>query len=89
MVLGCVDEQAQWLTITLGKTEQLYYLATGCACSHGWQVGPRFCLNPVRVFDGSFTGRTLYENPSYVSPNAVRAAAKRLAAGKYASKVSV
>lgn len=35
------------------------------------QVGPRFCLNPIKIFEGSFGGRTLYENPKYVSPNAV------------------
>lgn len=44
----------------------------GCAARSSCQVGPRFCLNPVRIFDGSFGGRTLYENPNYVSPNAVR-----------------
>ena len=37
------------------------------------EVGPRACLNPIKIFDGSFGGRTLYENPSYVSPNAVSA----------------
>lgn len=35
------------------------------------EVGPRFCLNPIRIFDGAFGGRTLYESPTYVSPNAV------------------
>ena len=34
-------------------------------------IGPRFVLNPIKVFDGSFGGRTLYENPRYVTPNAV------------------
>ncbi|KAI3457483.1 hypothetical protein Pfo_014146 [Paulownia fortunei] len=33
------------------------------------EVGPRFCLNPIKVFGGSFGGPTLYENPFYVSPN--------------------
>ncbi|KAJ9510337.1 hypothetical protein QJQ45_015813 [Haematococcus lacustris] len=57
-------------------------------CRHDLgQVGPRFCLNPIRIFDGAFGGRTLYENPMYVSPNAVRAAAKKAASGKYVSKV--
>jgi len=51
------------------------------------EVGPRFCLNPVRIFDGAFGGRTLYENPGYVSPNAVRAALKKKVAGKYVAKV--
>lgn len=35
------------------------------------QVGPRFCLNPIKIFAGSFGGPTLYENPFYVSPNQV------------------
>jgi len=33
--------------------------------------GPRFVLNLIKVFEGSFGGPTLYENPSYVTPNAV------------------
>jgi len=51
------------------------------------EVGPRFCLNPIKIFSGSFTGQTLYENPFYVSPNQVRAAEKRKKAGKYAKKI--
>lgn len=35
------------------------------------EVGPRFCLNPIKIFGGSFGGTTLYENPFYVSPNQV------------------
>lgn len=35
------------------------------------QVGPRFCLNPIKIFGGSFGGPTLYENPLYISPNQV------------------
>eukprot|EP01086_Lenisia_limosa_P013068 TRINITY_DN41867_c0_g1_i1.p1 TRINITY_DN41867_c0_g1~~TRINITY_DN41867_c0_g1_i1.p1 ORF type:complete len:288 (+),score=71.41 TRINITY_DN41867_c0_g1_i1:17-880(+) len=41
------------------------------------EIGPRFVLNPLRVFEGSFGGRTLYENDSYISPNEVRAAIRR------------
>ena len=33
--------------------------------------GPRFVLNLVRIFEGSFGGATLYENPNYMSPNEV------------------
>jgi ribosome biogenesis protein BRX1 len=33
--------------------------------------GPRFVLNPIRIFKGSFGGPTLYQNPKYVSPNEV------------------
>ncbi|KAG8071247.1 hypothetical protein GUJ93_ZPchr0006g42997 [Zizania palustris] len=51
------------------------------------EVGPRFCLNPIKIFGGSFSGPTLYENPYYVSPNQIRALEKRKKAGKYAKKV--
>lgn len=37
------------------------------------EIGPRFVLNPIRIFRGSFGGQTLYRNPDYVSPNATRA----------------
>lgn len=40
-----------------------------CLCM---QVGPRFCLNQIKIFGGSFGGPTLYENPFYVAPNQVR-----------------
>ncbi|KAG6422080.1 hypothetical protein SASPL_118643 [Salvia splendens] len=51
------------------------------------EVGPRFCLNPIKLFSGSFGGPTLYENPFYVSPNTIRSMEKRQKAGKYAKKV--
>lgn len=47
------------------------------------EIGPRFVLNPVRVFDGSFGGSTLWANPDYVSPNQVRNAARAQVAMKY------
>jgi hypothetical protein len=28
-------------------------------------------LNPIKVFNGSFGGETMWENPNYVTPNAV------------------
>lgn len=51
------------------------------------EVGPRFCLNPIKIFGGSFGGPTLYENPFYVSPNQIRALQKKQKTGKYAKKV--
>ncbi|KAH0943656.1 hypothetical protein HID58_003293 [Brassica napus] len=51
------------------------------------EVGPRFCLNPIKIFGGSFGGPTLYENPFYVSPNQIRALEKRNKAGKFAKKI--
>ena len=35
------------------------------------EVGPRCCMNPIKVFSGSFGGPVLYDNPAYVSPNKV------------------
>lgn len=51
------------------------------------EVGPRFCLNPIKIFGGSFGGQTLYENPFYVSPNQIRSLVKKKKAGKYTKKV--
>ncbi|KAL0915267.1 hypothetical protein M5K25_015670 [Dendrobium thyrsiflorum] len=51
------------------------------------EVGPRFCLNPIKIFGGSFGGPTLYSNPLYISPNQIRAMEKRKKAGKYVKKV--
>jgi ribosome biogenesis protein BRX1 len=35
------------------------------------EIGPRFTMNLIKIFAGSFGGRTLYENPKYQTPNAV------------------
>ncbi|RAL45647.1 hypothetical protein DM860_009511 [Cuscuta australis] len=51
------------------------------------EVGPRFCLNPIKIFSESFGGQTLYENPFYVSPNQIRSLEKKQKAGRYAKKV--
>lgn len=49
------------------------------------QVGPRACLNPIKIFGGSFGGPVIYDNPAFVSPNAVRAGAgRRLMGGREA-----
>ncbi len=31
-------------------------------------------MNLIKIFDGSFGGPTLYENPHYMAPNVVSAA---------------
>ena len=36
------------------------------------EVGPRLTLNPIKIFAGSFGGPVIYDNPTFVSPNAVR-----------------
>jgi len=51
------------------------------------EIGPRFVLNPIRIFSGSFGGSTLYQNSNYISPNAIRASAKIKYSGKYVNRV--
>ncbi|KAI9011351.1 Brix domain-containing protein [Gaertneriomyces semiglobifer] len=36
------------------------------------EIGPRFVLSIMRIFDGSFGGSTLFANSEFVSPNEVR-----------------
>ena len=43
------------------------------------EIGPRMVLEIIRIFDDSFTGKTLYENPNYVSPTAARSMARLMA----------
>ncbi|XP_022317621.1 ribosome biogenesis protein BRX1 homolog [Crassostrea virginica] len=51
------------------------------------EIGPRFVLNPIRIFEGSFGGPTLYQNPNYVSPNDMRHMMRKRGAQKYMSRV--
>lgn len=43
-------------------------------------------MNPIRMFDGSFGGPTLYENPDFISPNAVRAQHVKRGAANYVQR---
>jgi ribosome biogenesis protein BRX1 len=51
------------------------------------EIGPRFVLQLIKVFSGSFGGPTLYENPQYITPNAHRRATKLAAAFRYKNRV--
>lgn len=52
------------------------------------EIGPRCVLQPIRVFGGSMGGPTLWTNPAYISPNALRQEMHLAKAGKYASRVA-
>lgn len=43
-------------------------------------------LTPIRIFEGSFGGPTVFENPEFISPAAVRASMKRQGGEKYRSR---
>ena len=45
--------------------------------AHLVEIGPRFVLIPIRIFNGSLGGATLYQNPAFVSPNEERSINKR------------
>jgi len=51
------------------------------------EVGPRMVLNPIKIFEGSFCGQTLWENGSYVTPCAKRSLLRRAKAGRYQEKL--
>jgi ribosome biogenesis protein BRX1 len=36
------------------------------------EIGPRFVLDPISIFRGSFGGQTLFQNPNFISPNEIR-----------------
>lgn len=33
------------------------------------EIGPRFSLNLIRIFDGPLGGKTIFQNPNYMSPS--------------------
>jgi len=41
------------------------------------EIGPRMVLIPVRIFSGSLGGATLYQNPTFISPNEQRSTIKK------------
>ncbi|KAI0713374.1 Brix-domain-containing protein [Earliella scabrosa] len=50
------------------------------------EIGPRFVLTPIRIFEGAFSGATVYSNPEFVTPAAIRAAMRREKGDKYGSR---
>lgn len=36
------------------------------------EIGPRFTLNPIRIFEGFMEGQVIYDNPFYIRPRQVR-----------------
>ncbi|CAG9761079.1 unnamed protein product [Ceutorhynchus assimilis] len=51
------------------------------------EIGPRFVLNPVKIFSGSFGGVPLWENPHYMSPARYRQQVRLEAKNKYVNRV--
>lgn len=52
------------------------------------EIGPRFVLTPIRIFEGSLGGPTLFANPEFISPAAARASFKKIQGQKYRHRQS-
>ncbi|KAF9014042.1 Brix domain-containing protein [Cyathus striatus] len=50
------------------------------------EIGPRFVLTPIRIFEGAFGGATVFSNPEFISPAAVRSAIRREKGGRYGQR---
>ena len=50
------------------------------------EIGPRFVLTPIIVFEGSFSGPVIYENKEFVSPNVVRSMKRKAEGSRYAGR---
>ena len=51
------------------------------------ETGPRMCLHPIKIFAGAFGGAVLFEDDTFVSPNARRAESKKSDVGARRRKV--
>jgi ribosome biogenesis protein BRX1 len=36
------------------------------------EIGPRFTMNPIKAFEGSMGGETLWQNEKYIAPTKQR-----------------
>lgn len=69
--MGCVWDVVGCLLLSYKLFVRTICQTVTSSLSQIAQVGPRFAMNPIKIFSASFGGQTLYENPFYVSPNAV------------------
>ena len=51
------------------------------------EIGPRFVLTPIRIFEGSFGGPTVFDNAEYITPAAIRRATRRQKGQRYADRM--
>ena len=36
------------------------------------EIGPRFCLQPIKAFDDTMGGEALWQNSEYITPSKIR-----------------
>ena len=76
----------QVLDRTLDAKEAAKMLAAGEQPTVLVEIGPRFVLDVVRVFQGSFGGPTLWSSPTFVSPHQLRMELNRARGSKYGAR---
>ncbi len=71
-------------TATTAKEAAIQKKLTGHSHSTSLiEIGPRFVLDPIRIFRGSFGGQTLFVNESFVNPNVTRSQEKKEKGERY------
>ncbi|KAG9318588.1 Brix domain-containing protein [Chiua virens] len=50
------------------------------------EIGPRFVLTPIRIFEGAFGGATVYSNPEFITPTAMRMIVKQSKGDRYGKR---
>ncbi|TKW48907.1 Ribosome biogenesis protein BRX1 [Colletotrichum tanaceti] len=50
------------------------------------EIGPRFCLTPMFIQEGCFSGPIIYSNKQYVSPNQIRSDMRKRDAIKHSAR---
>ena len=51
------------------------------------EIGPRMVIIPIRIFSGSLGGATLYQNPTFISPNEQRSQMKKFKGNRFTERV--
>ena len=52
------------------------------------EIGPRFILNPIKLFNGSFGGQTVWANNAFVTPAAIKASKNQVKSNKYVKRIA-
>lgn len=52
------------------------------------EIGPRFCMQVVKIHERSFSGPIVFKNEQFVSPNEIRNMAKQHASSKYVRRIN-
>ncbi|KAF8136470.1 ribosome biogenesis protein BRX1 [Boletus edulis] len=50
------------------------------------EIGPRFVLTPIRIFEGAFGGATVFSNPEFITPTVVRRLIRQSKGDKYGKR---